>query len=815
LSLLDRIKTARGSSESRMGVDGWISNYLIPGTFQHGGVTYPMGLQGTLGGQRAMEITQTLPGHTAALKACPPAFAAQDVRAAVVSGMRFCYRYKPGAKPSNRRPNVAPRRKFFDARLALLDNPWPGGTTSDLASRMEWHAGLGGAAFVVRRQFPEPHLQVLRPDWCALLYGSQTEPDNPAHALDGEFLGTVYWNGGPNGPWGYGPEFLLPDECIHWIPKPDPLNEGMGMSWLTPAIRDIQSDVLAGQHKIKYWENGAPQPLDAKILTATGWSTMGEMAPGERVIGSDGKPHEVLAVYPQGIKQIFRVEFTDGSAVRCTEDHLWTVVRNRASISERSDTLPLSAMLTEGVRFASGMPKFSIPYVDPVEYDEAGDLPIHPYVLGTLMGDGYLGEKSVSLAAHTDDAGEQERLLKPLLPVGTQMVRRDREGFTTEWNLRGTGNVNLLMRKLRDLGLAGQRHANKAIPEAYLRGSVTERLALLAGLMDTDGSAEGPAARFTTTSSALAQQVADLALGLGGRAVVKSVKKQGLPQWSVLVSRLPEWMIPFRLDRKIAKYHPAKRVARFRHIANVVPEGFEEAQCIAVDSSDHLYVTDGYVLTHNTPNLVVKGIPAVTREQFDELVEMMEERHAGAANAFKTLYLTAGADATIIGNNFQEMDFRSITAAGETRIAMLSRVPATILQISEGLQGSSLNAGNFTASRRTFADTWVYQTLADISASLAPLFKAAPDAELWFDSQDIPLLREDGKDQAEIDAVKANAIRTLVDGGFDPETAVATIAPEWLETLDHTGNVSVQLQPPGAGLANSNEVGQILQPHND
>jgi phage portal protein BeeE len=473
LSLLDRIKTARGSLETRMGVDGWLSNYLIPSSFQHGGVTYPMGLQGTLGGQRAMEITQTLPGHTAALKACPPAFAAQDVRAAVVSGMRFCYRYKPGAKPSNRRPNVAPRRKFFDARLALLDNPWPGGTTSDLASRMEWHAGLGGAAFVVRRQFPEPHLQVLRPDWCALLYGSQTEPDNPAHALDGEFLGTVYWNGGPNGPWGYGPEFLLPEECIHWIPKPDPLNEGMGMSWLTPAIRDIQSDVLAGQHKIKYWENGA------------------------------------------------------------------------------------------------------------------------------------------------------------------------------------------------------------------------------------------------------------------------------------------------------------------------------------------------------TPNLVVKGIPAVTREQFDELVEMMEERHAGAANAFKTLYLTAGADATIIGNNFQEMDFRSITAAGETRIAMLSRVPATILQISEGLQGSSLNAGNFTASRRTFADTWVYQTLADISASLAPLFKAAPDAELWFDSQDIPLLREDGKDQAEIDAVKANAIRTLVDGGFDPETAVATIAPEWLETLDHTGNVSVQLQPPGAGLQNSNEVGQILQPHND
>lgn len=473
MGLLERTRRKRGGAlEKRSSIDGWLQNYLIPSTFQYGGVTYPLGLNSTLGGQRAMEIVNTLPSHAAALRNCPPAFAAQDVRAAVVSGMRFAYRYKPSAKPSNRRPNVAPRRVFFDSRLELLDNPWPGATTSDLVGRMEWHAGLGGAAFVAYRTRPEPHLQVLRPDWCALVYGSNYQPDNPGQALDGEFLGTLYWNGGPYGPWGYGPDFLLPDECIHWIPKPDPLAAGAGMSWLTPAIRDIQADVLAGQHKINYWENGA------------------------------------------------------------------------------------------------------------------------------------------------------------------------------------------------------------------------------------------------------------------------------------------------------------------------------------------------------TPNLVVRGLPDISPEQFYEVVEMIEERHRGAANAFKTLYLSGAADATIIGNNFSEMDFRAITAAGETRIATLSRVPASLLGISEGLQGSSLNAGNFAAARRSFADTWVYQTLADISSSLSPLVKIPPDAELWFDAKDIPLLREDGKDQAEIDAVKASSIQSLWNAGFKAETAVAAIAPEWSEVLEHTGLDPVQAQPNHA-LQQSNEVGQLLQPEND
>src|SRR5207344_3123725 len=111
------------------------------------------------------------------------------------------------------------------------------------------------------------------------------------------------------------------------------------------------------------------------------------------------------------------------------------------------------------------------------------------------------------------------------------------------------------------------------------------------------------------------------------------------------------------------------------------------------------------------------------------------------------------------------------------RIALLSRVPSSLLGIWDGLQGSSLNSGNFAAARRTFADTWVYPTLQDIAKSLSPLVKVPGDAELWFDIADIPLLHEDRKDQAEIDAVKASSIVALVTSGFEADTAVATVAP--------------------------------------
>jgi phage portal protein BeeE len=198
-----------------------------------------------------------------------------------------------------------------------------------------------------------------------------------------------------------------------------------------------------------------------------------------------------------------------------------------------------------------------------------------------------------------------------------------------------------------------------------------------------------------------------------------------------------------------------------------------------------------------TPNMVVKGIPATTPEAFKEIVDLLEEKHTGVANAYRTLYLTAGADATVVGADLQQLDFKATQGAGETRIAMLGRVPAPLLQISEGLAGSSLNAGNFGMARRIFADSWVYPTLQDVSAALAPLLRVPADAELWFDTTDIPLLREDAKDAAEITEIQARTITGLVKEGFTADSAKAAVLGQNMALLEHSGLISVQLQPPG------------------
>ncbi len=447
------IRRLSGSTEQRYSLDTWINEYLIPSAaFNFNGHNYGGGgtlLNQTYDGHPVERVEATLPGYSRALRACPPAFAAQMVRALVLSQARFAFR------------NLRQRSTFGTTALSILEQPWTNGTTGELLSRMEWHAGLAGNAYVAR---VGDRLRVLRPDWTAIIYGSEMEPDMPLHAADATVLGYVYQQGGlipGNKARIY---TFLPGEVAHWSPIPDPEGAGVGMAWITAAIREIQADKAATEHKITFFSNGA------------------------------------------------------------------------------------------------------------------------------------------------------------------------------------------------------------------------------------------------------------------------------------------------------------------------------------------------------TPNLVVKGLQAKDATEFEKLVDKLEERHTGLANAYRTLYLSAGADATVVGADLKQLDFKNTQGAGETRISVLSRVPAPLLGISEGLAGSSLNAGNFGMARRMFADTWVYPSLQDVAAALAPLVSVPSGAELWFNTDDIPLLREDAKDAAEIEGTKATTIAALIAAGFDPDSVIAAVQGQNMSLLKHTGLVSVQLQEPGA------QPGQMPQP---
>lgn len=211
-----------------------------------------------------------------------------------------------------------------------------------------------------------------------------------------------------------------------------------------------------------------------------------------------------------------------------------------------------------------------------------------------------------------------------------------------------------------------------------------------------------------------------------------------------------------------------------------------------------------------TPNLAVSFKETVTDEQFDAFMQALNEGHRGARNAYKTLYLAGGADVTVIGADLKQLDFKVVQGAGETRIANAAGVPAVIVGLSEGLAGSSLNAGNYNAARRNFADGTLQDLWIGVCAALETVVRPpTPQTRLWLDKSQIPFLREDAKDIADIQSRQAQAVRTLIDAGFNPDAAVQFVQGDDLAALvgQHSGLYSVQLQPPGSGQDTPEEDG--------
>ena len=211
-----------------------------------------------------------------------------------------------------------------------------------------------------------------------------------------------------------------------------------------------------------------------------------------------------------------------------------------------------------------------------------------------------------------------------------------------------------------------------------------------------------------------------------------------------------------------------------------------------------------------TPNMVVKLDPAIPKEKFEEWVSIFEKKEpTNRLRAYKTLYLGGGADVTVVGKDLQQLDFKVTQGAGETRIAAAAGVGPIIAQLSEGLQGSSLNSGNYDSARRRFADLTIRPLWRNVSGSLEAIVPPPKNAQLWYDVRDIPFLAADVKDAAEVQAKDAQAIRTLVDGGFDPKSVVEAITAGDLRRLKHTGKLSVQLQPP-SDTPVTNDAGRAL-----
>lgn len=200
-----------------------------------------------------------------------------------------------------------------------------------------------------------------------------------------------------------------------------------------------------------------------------------------------------------------------------------------------------------------------------------------------------------------------------------------------------------------------------------------------------------------------------------------------------------------------------------------------------------------------TLSTVISLKETVGESQFRRFLEIFKKGHEGVDNAYRNLVVGGGADVKVVGADLQQLDFRATQGAGESRIASASGIHPVILGTSEGLAGSSLNAGNFNSARRLTADKTMRPLWRSACAALSTVVKVPDDARLWYDERDVSFLREDLQDAAKIQQTEANTLRTLIDGGFVPESVTQAVMNYDWSLLQHSGNLSVQLQPAEPG----------------
>jgi phosphate starvation-inducible protein PhoH and related proteins len=366
---------------------------------------------------------------------------------------------------------------------------------------------------------------------------------------------------------------------------------------------------------------GRSQPVATPVLTPDGFRPIGSLAVGDLVIGSDGKPTPVLGVYPQGEKDIYRVTAQDGASTLASGDHLWAV----ATRDDRRRGKPLRVLTTRemiGNLRANHYHRYELPlHSAPVRFPHR-EIPMDAYALGRLLGDGCLtGSTNPSFATGDPELAYELKRRLPgteVRPVGGPNYHLSQ--LTSPWSTTALVE-NPVTGAARRLGLYGTRSTTKFVPDLYLYNSHKVRLAVLQGLLDTDG---GPVTQknrtcriqYTTTSPRLRDDVIFLVRSLGGIAYQRTRPAEGRESHltrehlvhhrhdaHIISIRLPEGIEPFRLSRKHDAYHAAGGGGRPMHfIESIEPAGTAESVCIAVAAADSLYTTEDFLLTHNTLN---------------------------------------------------------------------------------------------------------------------------------------------------------------------------------------------------------------------
>jgi phage terminase large subunit len=373
---------------------------------------------------------------------------------------------------------------------------------------------------------------------------------------------------------------------------------------------------------------GKQEPCDKEIETPSGRRRFGDLRPGDFVFAEDGSPTRVLSIHPQGIKPVMRLTFDDGSSCVAGPEHLWKVrgrterrhkkLKDAGKWTKASEAqcvkrgfmtpddgwsvLTTEQIVAREVRLSShnGRAQFEIPRQGAAQFPHAIQ-PLDPYLVGIWIGDG-----SKNVASYC----------KPYLEVEDEIRRR---GYSTYRRSDGKQvDVRDAIDKFRQLECFCLGSHERFIPEGYKYASIAQRQDLLCGLMDADGCiGKDGHMEFNSTSQRLAEDVIWLVRSLGGVAVMKESVKHG--RYRAADGEMIEcrdcWRVtvvlrfnPFRVHHKAERWsNPlrAPNTARYltRFITEIEPAGEADCMCIEVEHPSHCYLTNDFIVTHNTAAL--------------------------------------------------------------------------------------------------------------------------------------------------------------------------------------------------------------------
>lgn len=366
----------------------------------------------------------------------------------------------------------------------------------------------------------------------------------------------------------------------------------------------IESAQDQGKHLCvaKARRKGYEQPYSEPVLTPTGYVPMGSLKVGDLVMNPNGSPVRIGDIVEQGTTEIYEVEFQDGRKVRCGANHLWATCRNGKKFYIMRTVDYMKRKLKQGSPGKEHYP-YKIPELNPLNFDER-PITVDPYVLGVLLGDGYICGDQVRFSTADEFIVEE---LQRRLPDYI-IEHKEQYNYVIKSKVQG---INELNRQLKDLKVKVKSY-DKFIPENYKFTSIENRFELIRGLMDTDGSVTNGACSFVSTSEQLIDDMIFVLRSLGIRCK-KSKEISGRnnvdfnngnysdtrPHWELTITTEEDI---FKLPRKLEKIRKDRKYNyKGIGIKSIRKTGeFEKQRCLCIDNENHLYITKDFIPTHNS-----------------------------------------------------------------------------------------------------------------------------------------------------------------------------------------------------------------------